>query len=338
MNVLAGDVGGTKSFLLFAECLHNGCRTIASERFHSGAYPELAAPISEFMRGNGIDARDINHACMAIAGPVHQDQHGATASLTNLPWRIDNRQLAQQLGLDSVDLINDFQAIAYGLEALEEEDFHPLQEGQALPAAPRLVIGAGTGLGVCIVQWDRDRYTPLASEGGHVNFAPTSDLEQQLLGYLQKRYGRVSSERILSGPGLVGILEFLVAQGHGQPGSELARAMQGSDPARAISDAARQQSDPLAVQALNLFVRVYGNQAGDFALTVLPRGGVFIAGGIAPQIVDLMERAGFMHAFRNKGRMSQLMSAFPVKVVMNPQVGLLGAARFACRHATVSRD
>jgi glucokinase len=267
-----------------------------------------------------------------VAGPVTGDRDHQRATLTNLPWALDSAEIARAIPLRAVRLINDFQATGYGIESLGREDILTLQEGQRHAHAPRAVIGAGTGLGQGLLVWQGDHYTALPTEGGHAGFAPVDELQDDLLRYLRKQFGRVSCERILSGPGLVTLYAFLRER---QPHTESAvlAAPGNPDPAAAITHAALTLNDPLSASALELFVKIYGAHAGDLALTVMATGGVYIAGGIAAQIATHLGSRAFIDAFNNKGRMSPLTRNMPVHVITNPMVGAMGAARVAARLA-----
>ncbi len=330
MRVLAGDIGGTKTLLEIVDVTAGGRRVVAQGRYASTAYDGLLPMIREFLgtAGAGV-ATPLNGVCFGVAGPIVDVGTGQCARLTNLPWEVDTAVLAHGLGAGNVRLINDFQAVGYGIEALASKDLAVLQEGSEVRWAPRAVIGAGTGLGVGILVWQHDHYEALPTEGGHADFAPTSPLQMDLLRSLMDRFGRVSYERLLSGPGLVNIYSFLCA-GAGETAS-LRAVMEAQDPAAAITHAAHEQRDALAVGALDLFAEIYGAQAGNLALTCLARGGVYIAGGIAPKIIAKLREPVFVRAFNDKGRMSALTVAMPVRVVMNPEVGIIGAALAASR-------
>ena len=328
--ILAGDIGGTKTWLRLAVGAAGGLRTLHEQRFDSAAFDGLVPMIRELLAGvpqSGAGLPAIRSACFGVAGPVS----GGQASLTNLPWRVDADEIGRQCGIAKVALINDFEAIGYGIEALDPGDIATLQPGKPVARAPCAVLGAGTGLGVCFLVWGEGHYQVIPTEAGHVDFAPTDELQMGLLRFLQKRFGRVSSERVVSGPGLVGIFDFLREAAPQQLAPELEQALQSDAAAAAISQAALEGTDELARQALQLFVRIYGAQAGNLALTVMARGGVFVAGGIAPKIIEELRAGEFIRAFCDKGRYVALQSTIPVHVVMNPQVGLLGAAMVASR-------
>jgi glucokinase len=269
--------------------------------------------------------------CLAVAGPVHQTPAGQSVRVTNLSWGLDSRALTAEFGFPRLRLINDFQAVGYGIETLMHDDLVVLQQGQPEPYGVRAVLGAGTGLGQAVLIRQQKHYEVFPTEGGHVDFAPADDEQVDLWRYLQVRYGHVSCERIISGPGLVDIYGFLRGQGRAAESPRLAGELRQGDPASAISNAALTDGDPLAMQALELFVRVYGAQAGNLALSVLAGGGIYIAGGIAPKIIDKLRDGEFMRAFQAKGRMASLLQSVPVSVVMNENVGLLGATLAAVR-------
>jgi glucokinase len=332
MKVLAGDIGGTKTWLLIAHCQQGDCSPLFEQRYHSAAYPSLTAMVHEFLDAAAAhSALPVEGACFGVAGPVSAREAGDSARITNLPWRIEATELAAELGLDRAHLVNDFQATGYGIDALAPGDLITLQPGLPVHGAPRVIIGAGTGLGMGVLCWRDGHYEPLPSEGGHADFAPTDDEQIALLRHLRARYGRVSVERVVSGPGLVNILDFLRDTGAATVSAALDAAMESGDAAAAISRCALDGSDPAAVRALGLFVRAYGAQAGDLALTALARGGVYIGGGIAPKLLGRLQAGDFMEAFRAKGRMAGLCADMPVHVIANPKVGLLGAALKASR-------
>ncbi len=328
MRVLAGDIGGTKTLLEIAEVSPGAHRMIAQARFASNAYDGLMPMVHEFLATAGAGAAGaIRSACFGIAGPLSDD--GECARLTNLPWEVDAAVLRHGLGISRVRLLNDFQAVGYGIEALVPADMTVLQEGREMPRAPRVVVGAGTGLGVGILVWQQDHYEALATEGGHADFAPADALQAGLLLSLMERFGRVSWERLLSGPGLVNIYAFLDARADHQAGRRT--VLEAEDPAAAITRAALEEREVRALQALEMFSAIYGAQCGNLALTCLARGGVYLAGGIAPRIIAALKEPAFLRAFNNKGRMSTLTASMPVRVVMNPGAGIIGAAIAAGR-------
>lgn len=327
MRVLAGDVGGTKVLLQVAEIEGDALRVVAETRVESAAHDGLASIIETCLDAARMESA-IDAACFGVAGPVVSDGAKQSAKVTNLPWVIERDALAQLLGTPQVRLINDFQAQGYGIEGLTGADVVTLQAGHEQPRAPRAVLGAGTGLGQGVLIWQGDHYEAIATEGGHVDFAPTDALQRELLSYLAAKFGRVSYERILSGPGIVNLYAFLCDRAGRTVGMTSA-----VDPAAAITQAALAGTDPIALQSLQLFVRIYGAQAGNVALSVLAHGGVYIGGGIAPKILPALTNGEFMRNFCEKGRMAGLLQAMPVRVITNPQVGLLGAMLVARRLA-----
>ncbi|MHB9101373.1 MAG: glucokinase [Sulfuricella sp.] len=320
--LLAGDIGGTKTLLRLFEA---GGGVLAERRFGSTSFASLNQIVAGFL--SDFPSFSLAAACFGVAGPVE----GGRANITNLPWQIDEASIAAEFRIPQVRLINDFQAVAYGIEALESQDLATLQAGVPQECGVRAVIGAGTGLGESFMVWQGGYYEAFPSEGSHADFAPSDALQIELLRYLAARYGHVSYERLLSGPGLVNVFEFLRESRDKQVTAELQSAMKAGDPAAAISDCAMGGKDDLAVSALDLFARIYGAEAGNLALKVLARGGVYIAGGIAPQIMEKLKDGEFLRAFAAKGRFAGLLGDIPVHVVLNPKVGLMGAAWVAER-------
>jgi glucokinase len=330
MRVLAGDIGGTNTRLIIAEVDGPRCRTLIERRLPSRDHASFASVLESFLSAaRGDKSLAASRACFAIAGPIRDDDGTQRVRLTNLPWAMDSAAIASEFDFERVRFINDFQAVGYGIEALAPRDLATLQAGSPRAHGPRVVLGAGTGLGQTVCVWQGDHYEALPAEGGHVDFAPTDEMQDELLRYLRKQHGRVSCERILSGSGLVHLYEFLHSRAAG--GAASAPPLHTPDPAAAVSAAALDGSDPLAVQALDLFVRIYGAHAGDLALTVLATGGVYVAGGIAPKIIAKLKDGAFVRAFNAKGRMAELVRSMPVLVVMNESAGLLGAALTAGR-------
>jgi transaldolase/glucokinase len=322
--VLAGDVGGTKTLL--ALCEAGAIRF--ERRYRSHDY----ATFDELLTRLVADAADalgtaprIRHACLGVAGPVT----GERVALTNLPWRIDADAIAARFGIGRVHLINDFAASAHGLDALGRDDLATLQAGEPLADGARVLIGAGTGLGVAYLLPDRGAARVVAGEGGHAGFAPADDDQASLWRSLRAQFGRVEVEHVVSGPGLARIYAHLRAQHRFPPSPALERALGEHDPAAAIATFALEHGDRLAGAALDLFIACLGAVAGDHALNVLARGGVYVTGGIAPKILERLRGGGFVAAFADKGAFSDLARRMPVHVVLNERIGLLGAARVA---------
>jgi glucokinase len=344
--LLAGDIGGTKTILRLVDGTEivkgsqtqERLKTLYESRYLSGDYPDLVPIVQQFLQEVKEQLGEHLHpekACFAIAGPVVNQ----TAKLTNLPWHLDAQYLREELAISHVTLINDFEAVGYGVTGLPESDLLVLQIGQPQADSPIGVIGAGTGLGQCFVTPLVNRIKVYPCEGGHTDFAPRSELEFQLMKYLlaKHRIDRISVERVVSGPGIIGIYQFLRDRNTAKESPEISEIVKEwehqiglaevtVDPAAAISQAALEKRDHLSEQTMQLFVESYGAEAGNLALKLLPYGGLYIAGGIAPKILPLLETFEFMQAFSNKGRMKPILAKVPVYVVLNPQVGLIGAA------------
>jgi len=329
MIVLAGDIGGTKTMLQLSRVTEAGMDVLYEKRYASADYGDFLSLVSNFVEeSDALTGARASKACFGVAGPVS----GRKAKTTNLPWNLDTDALESVLGINNIRLINDFQSIGYGVEALKDEDMVTLQHGAEVPNSTRVIIGAGTGLGQGFLVWQENHYEVVASEGGHSNLAPTDDLQIELLKYLQERYGWATWERAVSGPGLVNIFEFLVARKDAKLSLPLIDALKDSDHAAVISRFGMANSDLTAVKALEVFVTLYGAQAGNIALIGLATGGVYIAGGVAPKIIDKLKDGLFIDAFNNKDqRMQPLLKAMPVRVIMNQNVGLLGSAVAASR-------
>lgn len=326
MKVLAGDVGGTKTRLALFEVAADRLETLREKSFPSRDYDSLESVIDDFAAGGEMNC---GQACFGVAGPVR----GGRSQITNLPWIIDQVTVATRFGLQRVRLINDLEANAWGISALSEADFWVLNRGLDDARGNASIIAAGTGLGEAGLYWDGQRHLPFASEGGHADFAPHDALETALYDYLRRQFGHVSWERVVSGVGLVNLHGFL--RSHlGVPVPDwLAREMAAGDAAAAISSAALGGRDPLCDQALDLFVRLYGAEAGNHALKIMATGGVYIGGGIAPKILQRIKGPGFMQAFLDKGRMRPLLTAIPVRVILNERTALYGPALYLAASA-----
>lgn len=321
MWVLAGDIGGTSTRLLLAERQTQGWQCLEATDYHSGDYAHLRDIVHVHLQQHGIT--QLAGACFAVAGPVQKQ----TARITNLPWVLDVDDLQQQLNINTVALINDFTAVAYGLSGLGEADLVTLQQADAQRDGAIAVLGAGTGLGQAIVKPFEDQLVVIDGEGGHVDFAPRNEEEIALLQYWMRQLGRVSYETFLCGRGLARIFDFY-AQSE-KVAVPLAEAMQNQDPAATISEFAIRYKDPLALRALHCFVRIYAAQAANLALVAKASGGVYLAGGIAPKIIAILQGDEFLQVFNNKPPMQHLLVTMPVHVIMNTQVGLLGSLRIA---------
>jgi len=316
MPILAADIGGTSTRLR----LVHGAETLDEKDYSSQDYPDLNSILEHFIKANS--PVDLQTACLAVAGPVRDGK----ARVTNLPWEVHESRISEDFAIPRVRIINDFAAIGYALAILQPDDFYELQAGSPDSVGTRALIGAGTGLGVAIVTRCGERWQVLPGEGGHVDFAPRTAEQQALMDYLQMQSDRVSVEMLLSGPGLERIYEFISTQNGIDPSSARRTAA-------SISSTALLGRDPLAVKTLELFVEIYGAQAGNLALTSLARGGVFIAGGIAPKILSVLKQGRFIEMFSDKPPMSELLHSMPVRVVLNTRSGLLGAVQVASEMA-----
>jgi glucokinase len=320
--ILAGDIGGTHTRLAFFDVVDTHFRLVSASVFPSREYSGLDEIVTKFVQTSGERP---DAACFGIAGPVSNGR----VETSNLPWIIESKRLSEELRVRKALLINDVEASAWGIATLEPTDFKVLSEVADSPIGNQAVIAAGTGLGESAIYWDGLQHRIFASEGGHSDFAPRNDLEIELLRYLLARHHRVSFERVLSGPGLLNIYHFLRDTGHGTEPQWLTDEMAHSDASAAISAAGLKGSCPLCEQALDLFVSIYGAEAGNLALKIKSTGGVFVAGGIAPKLLPKFSEPAFMQAFLDKGRMRPLLETIPVKVITNEKLALVGAARCA---------
>lgn len=322
--ILGGDIGGTKTVLGLFDGDGTRLRTVREETFPSRSHAALEGILDLFLTR---EARPpIRAACLGVAGPVIEGK----SEITNLPWKLDELTLAAALQIPRVKLLNDLQAAAYGMLHLDPGDLCVLQPGQKRDGNIA-VIAAGTGLGEAILYWDGEHHHPLASEGGHADFAPQTDLEMQLLGYLRQEFGHVSYERLLSGPGLFNIYRFLRDSDHAAEPDWLREEIGQGDPAAVISRMGLKGKHPLCTRALDLFSSVYGAEAGNLALKAFAVGGVYVGGGIAPKILPKLQEGAFLHAFAEKGRFAESMRTIPVHVALNPRASLIGAAHYALK-------
>jgi len=319
--ILAGDIGGTHTRLAFFDVADGRLSLFSATVFPSHEYAGLEQIVAEFMETSNVRPEQ---ACFGVAGPVRNGRVEAS----NLPWIIESKRLAKELDIAKVLLINDLEAHAWGIADLDLKDAVMLNQGKEIPGN-QAVIAAGTGLGEAGMYWDGTHHQVFPSEGGHTDFAPRNELEIELFRHLNAQFGRVSYERILSGPGLVNVFNFLRDTGRGTAPQWLADQIQNSDPAAAISQAAMNGSCPLCEQAVEIFVAVYAAEAGNLALKMMATGGVFLGGGIAPKILSKLSQPSFMRAFATKGRMQPLLESIPVKVITNDKISLFGAARCA---------
>lgn len=322
MLILAGDVGGTSTRLAYFEADSGELVVRAEGRYPSREHASLYQIVRSFAARHGLKAE---RACFGIAGPVI----GGEVNTPNLPWSIKAAELARELGLPVVQLINDLTANTYGIGCLKDEDLAVVNTGKPDPTGTIAVVSAGTGLGESLAYWDGATHRPLPSEAGHADFAPRNEQEAELLLYLRSAHGRVSYERVVSGPGLVSIYRFLRDTRSIPEDPAVTAAMNAGDPAAAITAAAIAQRCPLCSKTLDIFVAVYGAESGNAALRFLATGGVYLGGGIAPHILDRLQGPAFMGAFSAKGRLSALVESIPVNVILNDRAALLGAGRAA---------
>ena len=324
--ILAGDIGATKTTLAIFKEIDQRLEVIETETSQSRAHENLEKMIDIFLSRHQSAVRI---ACFGIAGPIKDGR----CKITNLPWVVDARILVTTLGLKSVLLINDLEANAYGIGVLNPDDLLTINEGTSGAEGNAAIIAAGTGLGEAGLYWDGKNHHPFACEGGHVDFAPRNELETELLSFLRDRYEHVSYEHVLSGPGIYNIYQFFRDTGRGEEPSWLTNEINKGDPAAAISKAAFSEKSELCARALDLFISIYGAEAGNLSLKVMASKGLFVGGGIAPKIIRKRKDDIFMEAFFAKGRLKALMEEIPVRIILNDKTALLGAANFARLHA-----
>lgn len=318
IRVLSGDIGGTKTRLALVEVTGTQVRILDETSYPSRNYSTFETLLDDFLAGKDI----LRYAAFGVAGPVQ----GRVAQTTNLPWRIDAEGLERRFSFARCELLNDLEATAYGLPALQAQDLLTLQAGVPQTSGNAAVIAAGTGLGEAGLYWDGQRYHPFATEGGHASFSPGDELEIAFLRFLQQQHQHVSWERVVSGMGLLSLHQFLCAYRKANVPAWLAEQMHSGDAAAAIAGAALSGSDAICVETMDRFVHLYGAEAGNLALKVMSCGGLYIGGGIAPKILPLLQRGEFLAAFLNKGRMRPLLEAMPVRVVLNDRAALYGPA------------
>ena len=327
--VLAGDIGGTKTNLALFSVHGENLHVESMRSFPSKRYSGLVPVLQEYL---GADAPNIDAACFGIAGPVVDGK----VKTTNLPWMLDIEELRRALKLDSVTLFNDLETSAYGISTLGNDEFCTLNEGLMRQSGNKALLAAGTGLGQSILYDDGSHFLPLASEGGHGDFAPRNELEIELLRHLIERFQHVSYERVLSGAGLFNIYHFFKeCRNLKEPKWLTERFVAADDASAVISKAALAGEAEICIKSLDLFVSIYGAEAGNLALRAKAVRGVYIGGGIAPKILSKLKDGTFMRAFLDKGRYTDLLAAIPVQVVLNDQAALRGAAYYA---AFLARD
>ncbi|MBI2895827.1 MAG: glucokinase [Deltaproteobacteria bacterium] len=334
---LVGDIGGTKTLVALASRDESGRLRIHGEtRYESRDHPGLEPIVRDYLaRTLGPTAPPPARAAFGLAGPVV----GRRWTAPNLPWEIHGPVLEAALGMraGSILMLNDFLAAGYGIAELGDEDARTLQEGVPEPRGPRAILGAGTGLGQAVLFWGEDGYEARATEGGHGDFAARKEREWRLHRFLRTRHRRVSVERVVSGPGLRAIYDFLLHDEEVPEPAAIRTAMASEDPAAVIASHGLAGSDRTCVEALDMFVSAYGAEAGNLALRAVATGGLWVGGGIAPRILEKMTDGTFMAAFLDKGRLSGYLRNVPVRLIVNLRVGLLGAAARAL-HAAPTKD
>ncbi len=325
--ILAGDVGGTKVHLALYRFERGALEHVRDRKFPAAQYPDLVAVVREFLAAGG-PGETIEAACFGVPGPVRKN----VIQLTNLPWLLDSRELSAALGIEHLFLINDLEANGYGIAELGPDQIFTLSEGDSSLVGNRALIAAGTGLGEAFLIWDGKMHVPMASEGGHCDYGPNSDLEVELLSWLRAQPNmdnHVSWERVCSGLGLRNVYTFLRDVKHMEESAELRERMQHDDPNAVIAQWGEGGKSELCARSLEIFASAYGAEAGNMALKILAHGGVYLGGGIAPKILKTLQAGGFLRAFCQKGRMAKLVSQMPVRVILESRAALLGAAAYA---------
>lgn len=323
VRILSADIGGTNTRLAVFEVQRDmPWKTLDQQVYPSASSDSLEKILHTFQERNGLQC---TVASIGLAGPVR----GRKSRTTNLPWLVDAASLEKEMGYQACYLMNDLEANAYGISALPEEDIYVLSAGEPDPEGNSCIIAAGTGLGEAGMYWDGRSHRPFASEGGHASFGPADDVQWHLLQFLQRRFGHVSWERVVSGPGLVNVYEFLLDHHKVTPPDWLQEAIIQGKAAAMVSKNAVAESDEISVEALDLFIRLYGAEAGNHGLKLMATAGVYVGGGIAPKILDRIRHGGFLHAMGSKGRMSALVEKMPVYVIRNDQTALMGPVVFA---------
>jgi glucokinase len=317
-TILAGDVGGTKTNMALYRSDTGSLELIKEKRYVSHDYPSLKEIVTDFCGQNMPD-----RLCAAVAGPVLNGK----SSLTNLHWQLDSVGLVKDLKIP-VCFINDLEATAYGLAGLEKKELKTLAAGEAGAKGNIAIIAPGTGLGEAGLYWDGERYHPFATEGGHSDFSPRNELDIELFRYLQQQFGHVSWERVISGMGIKTLYHFLTEARKESVPDWLTQRMQKEDPAAVISEAAIKKEDPVCAEVMDLFVRFLATEASSLVLKLMATGGLYIAGGIPPKILPLLQQDGWAKNFDNSGRMHLLSEKIPVHVVLNDKMALLGAAHY----------
>ena len=327
--ILAGDVGGTKTSLALYRREGGGLLRDRMATYRSREHAGLDSILRDFLSGEA----SVERACVGVAGPVEDGR----CKLTNLDWEVDEASLRRTLGVREAYLVNDLQATASSLPFLRKSDRAMLQEGGTDPRGNMAVLSAGTGLGEGFLVDTGAGYIPLASEGGHVDFAPRDEREVRLHAFLRAKHGRVSVERVLSGPGLHDVYRFLREEERRTEEPGIAAEVAGGEPQHAIVRHGLAGGPGACAETVRIFCSLYGAEAGNLALQYLATGGVYLGGGIAPAILPALRRGEFLSAFLDKGRMRNLLSRVPVTVILDPAAPLLGAASYAAGGGVLPR-
>jgi glucokinase len=318
-TILAADIGGTKTNIALYRLDGNGLEMLNQKRYVSKDYPSLTDIIHDFLAGGKFPDR----VSAAVAGPVIDGK----SKLTNLSWQLDSKTMSKDIKIP-VCFINDLEATAYGLAGLKEDERETLAVGAAGAKGNIAIIAPGTGLGEAGLFWDGERYHPFATEGGHSDFAPRTELDLEVFRYLQEHFGHVSFERVVSGMGIKNIYNFLIKKRSERVPEWLSQRMLDGDPAAVISEAALKHEDLVCGETMELFVRYFATEASSLVLKLMATGGLYLAGGIPPKILPLLKDDGWVKNFDNNGRMHELSEKVPVHVVLNDKMALLGAAYF----------
>lgn len=324
--ILAGDVGGTKTRLALYEKKDDSLVRHETETFLSGEHAGLEDVVNSFLAKHNVT---IEAACFGVPGPVIN----GSAQTANLRWSLSEKHITEKTSLPKVKFVNDLVATAAAVPFLPQEDVLVLHEGKK-PKQDRVlsaVLAPGTGCGQAFLYFESGRYHIHASEGGHVDFAPNTEVEMALLRYLKAKFGHISYERILCGPGLMNIYSFLKDTGYAPEPPELRRRIEEEDPAAVIATTGQEGEYEICVQALDIFASVLGAQAGNLVLTLLATGGIYLGGGIPPKIVQKLSDGTTVAAYLRKGRLSNLVADTSLYMIKDECTALLGAARLATR-------
>ena len=320
MFILSGDIGGTKTNLSVIN-KKNPKEILLQKKFSSQNYLNLESILQEFLQ----DQPPISIACFGIAGAICDN----TCRATNLPWHIDAKKISTICHIPNIHLINDLEATAWGLDWLQKEELFIVNPGKPEAVGNRGLIAAGTGLGEAGFFWNGKEHFPFPSEGGHCDFGPVNEEHIELWHYLKNKYGHVSYERILSGPGIIALYDFLIDTGKEKESEYVKCAMQTQNRSETITQMALEKKCAVCLRAIEMFIYIYGLESGNLALQLLSYGGLFIGGGIAPKMIPMFQTPLFMQGFMNKGRFTEMLSRIPVQIILNQNTALLGATRYA---------